>query len=96
MTGWELAVIAAVAFAQEPAPEPPVPTATPTPVPTESPTAGVGASDRSTTPKRAGGPRRRATSRPMSSPARVTLKAMRLTVSATAAKVAASPGTSVE
>ena len=54
---------------------------------TESPTAGVGASDRSTTPKRTGGPRRRATSRPISSPARVTLNAMRLMVSAIVADV---------
>ena len=51
---------------------------------TESPTAGVGASDRSTMPKRdRRGPSRRATSRPISSPARVTLNAMRLMVSAT-------------
>ena len=58
---------------------------------TESPTAGVGASDRSTMPNRAGGPRRRATSRPISSPARVTLKAMRLMVSATVDRSCASP-----
>ena len=50
---------------------------------TESPIAGVGASDKSTMPKRTPSPRRAATSRPMSSPARVTLNDMRLTVSAT-------------
>src|SRR5205085_11345108 len=58
---------------------------------TESPTAGVGASDRSTTPKRTGGPRRRATPRPASSPARVTLNAMRLIVSAIVATSYGSP-----
>src|SRR5499427_348486 len=58
---------------------------------TESPTAGVGASDRSTTPNRTGGPRRRATSRPISSPARVTLNAIRLIVSAIVATSYGSP-----
>jgi hypothetical protein len=56
---------------------------------TESPTAGVGARLMSTMPKVE--PRRRAASRPTSSPMRVILKAVRLTVSATASRSASGP-----